>query len=125
MFIKLVEGIIMSKKLEARLAKLEKLLIKESKIKNESTYLEIADDDDAREPFDTLLAAVKNAWKKLHPLLKDAKKCDQLLGGPGSGDSIYTILNGVCNDLQTLSYSTDVDYYADDEREEESEYYEE
>lgn len=115
----------MSKKLEARISKLEKLLMKESKIKNEGSYLAIADDDNARAPFDTLLVAVKQTWAKLHPLLKYAKECDQLLGGSGSGDSIYTLLKGVCNDLQTLSYSTDVDYYADDEREEESEYYEE
>ena len=114
----------MNKKLEARLAKLEKLLMKESNIKNESSYLEIADDADARVPFDNVWAAVRKSWMDLHPLLKDAKQCDQLLGGPGSGDSIYTILKGVCNDLQTLSYSTNVDYYADDEREDESEYYE-
>jgi hypothetical protein len=119
-----IEDMIMNKKLEARISKLEKLLMKESNIKNESGYLEIADDADARVPFDKLLLAVRQAWAQLHPLLKEAKQCDQLLGGPGSGDSIYTILKGICNDLQTLSYSTNVDYYADDEREDESEYYE-
>lgn len=107
--------------LESRISRLENLL--NSITKNEGLYTSIANDGNARAPFDRILVAVKKSWKTLHALLDDAKRCDQAIedfgGDPEAGDSIHTLLNGVCADLYTLGYSADVDYYADEEYEEE------
>ena len=106
--------------LESRISRLENLL--NSKVKNEGLFTSIANDDAARAPFDRILVAVKKSWKTLNALLDDAKKCDQIIedfgGDPEAGDSIYTLLNSVCGNLYTLGYSADVDYYADDEDDE-------
>ena len=103
----------MDKKLEARIAKLEKF------VKNEGIYSDIADDSAAREMFDTLLRNVKRAYKMLEPMLEVAKECDDAIsdfgGDVNNGDTMYDILNSVTNNLYTLGYMADVDYYAAEE----------
>lgn len=48
--------------LESRISRLENLL-KISRTKNEGLYTSIANDDNARAPFDRVLVAVKKSWE--------------------------------------------------------------
>lgn len=107
--------------LEHRISKLEKLLSKKQ-MKSEGVYSTLLNDHEAADVFYRVYSATMKAWEQLHPLLKDAKKCDNLIGmHPNDGDSIWYILKGVCNDLQTLTYATNVEYNADLEDDEDDE----
>lgn len=89
--------------LERRISKLETLLSKKQ-MKNKGVYNALLSDPEAADIFYRIYSATMKAWGQLYPLLEDAKKCDNLIGmHQNDDDSIWNILNGVCNDLQTLT----------------------
>lgn len=110
----------MDKKLEKRVAQLEKLLSKDQ-MKNEGVYNALLDDPRALSKFRTMNTIVRKAHYSLNKIYSLSRECDQAameMGGdqdtipPGE---LSRILRGVLADLWKLNTMTNLEMNAEDE----------